>query len=233
MFFPTNCLQSWDPILFRHQLRGHVEHLFKCEICRISNGMTIVLVILSHKHRWFHGYSHKHSPNHRMFFSIFCNIGKSFLSFSHLIIHPIHDWSWFHRHFQFCFIVSNDELLRSYLFLRIDIRSPRSVTKCFFVPYGFRGSVEKNFLMTRSNFSYHSPRSFIRSPPSFVRLNLSFLPLRRPSTVVIPLWITCWREAFHELLMVMMIRSFEKICAFIKSPELSSFAIELRGSWLP
>ena len=41
--------------------------------------------------------------------------------------------------------------------------------------------------------------------------------LRRPSTVVITLWITCWREAFHELLMVMMIGGFEHICAFIRS----------------
>ena len=82
-----------------------------------------------------------------MFFSISCNIGNYFLSFSHLIIHPIHEWSWFYRQFQFCFIVSNDETLSSCPFLRIDItRSPRSVTKYFSVPYGLRGSVEKNFV---------------------------------------------------------------------------------------
>ena len=88
------------------------------------------------------------------------------------------------RQFQFCFIDSNDELLRSFLFLRIEIiKSPRSVTKCFFVPYGLRGSVEKNFLVIRSNFSCHSPRRFIKSPRSVVRLDLSFPLLRRPSTV--------------------------------------------------
>ena len=78
----------------------------------------IVLEILSHEYCWFHCYSHKHSPNNRMFFSISCNVGNSFLSFPHLIIHPIHEWSWFYRQFQFCFIVSNDELLRPCLFLK-------------------------------------------------------------------------------------------------------------------
>ena len=145
MILPTNCFQSWDLILFRHQSRRYVEH-FSCEYC------------------WFHCYSHKHSPNHRMFFFIW----KSFLSFSHLVIHPIHEWSWFYWQFQFCFIVSNDEILRSCHFLSIDIiRSPRSVTRCFLVPNGLRGSVVKSFLVreTRSNFSCRSPRSFIRSGP--------------------------------------------------------------------
>ena len=136
-------------------------------------------------------------------FSIFCNIGN-FLSFSHLITHPIHEWSWFYRQFQFCSIISHDEILRICHFLRTDIRSPWSITKCFSVPYGLRGSVEKNFLVIRSNFSYHSPRSFIRSLRSFVCLNLSFPLLRRPSTVIIQLWIICWREALHELLMEVM-----------------------------
>ena len=36
----------------------------------------IVLEILSHEYCWFHCYSHKHSPNHRMFFFIFCNVGN-------------------------------------------------------------------------------------------------------------------------------------------------------------
>ena len=182
----------------------------ECEICRVHNGLTTVQVILSNEYRWFHCYSHKHSPNQRMFFSISCNTGNYFLSFPHLIIHPIHEWSWFYRQFQFCFIVTNDEILRSCLFLRIDItRSSRSVTKYFFVPYGLRSSVEKDFLVTKSNFSYHSPRSSIRSHQSVVRRGLSFPLLRRPSTVVIQFWITCWRESFHELLMVIMIRGFK------------------------
>ena len=155
-----------------------------------------------------------------MLFSIFCNIRNSFLSFSHLIIHPIHEWSWFYIQFQFCCIVSNDELLRPCLFLRIDIRSPRSVTKCFLVHNGLRGSVVKSFLVreTRSNFSCHSPRSFIKSPRSLVCLKISFPLFRRPNTVVIPHWVACWREAFHELFMVVVIRSFQSVYADIRSP---------------
>ena len=191
------------------------------EICRVHNGVPIVLVILSHEYCWFLCYSHKHSPNHRMFFSIFCNIRNSFLSFSHLIIHPIHEWSWFYWQFQFCLIVSTDELLRPCLSLRIDIiRSPRSATRCFVVPYGLRGSVVKSFLVreTRSNFSCHSPRSFIRSLRSLACLNTSFPFLRRPSAVVIPLWVACWREASHKLLMVLVVGSFQSVYADIRSP---------------
>ena len=180
----------------------------------------LFLEILTNEYCWFHRYSHKHSPNNRMFFSISCNVWNSFLSFSHLIIHPIHEWSWFHWQFQFCFIVSNDELLRPCLFMRIDIRSPRSVTRCFLVHNGLRGSVVKKFLVreTRSNFSCRSPRSFIRSPRSLVCLNISFPLLRRPSTVIIPFWVTCWREALHKLFMVTVIRSFQSVYVNIKSP---------------
>ena len=52
---------------------------------------------------------------------------------------------------------------------------------------GLRGSVEKYFFVTRSNFSCQCPRSFIKSPRSVVRRSLSFPLLRRPSTVVIQL----------------------------------------------
>ena len=60
---------------------------------------------------------------HWKFFSVFFALDHS----------PMHEWSWFYRQFQFCFVDSNDELLRPCLFLRIDIKSPRSVTKNFFV----------------------------------------------------------------------------------------------------
>ena len=144
MFFPTNRFQIWDLILFRHQSRRYVEHLFKCEICCVHNGLTIVQVILHHEYCWFHCYSHEHSPNHRMFFSISWHVGNYFLSFPHLITHPIHEWSWFYWQFQFWFIVSHDEILRSCHFFRISIiRSRWSITKCFSVPYGLRGSVKE------------------------------------------------------------------------------------------
>ena len=94
-----------------------------------------------------------------MFFFISCNIGNSFLSFPHLIIHPIHGF---------------------WHFLKINIiRSLRSVTKCFFVPYGLRGSVEKNFLVTKSNFSCHSPRICVKSHQYVVRLGLIFSTLEK------------------------------------------------------
>ena len=152
-----------------------------------------------------------------MFFSFSCNVGNSFLSFSH----PIHEWSRFYRWFQFCCIASHDKILRICHFLRIDIiKSSWSITKCFSVPYGLRGSVEKNFFVIKSTLSYHShsPRSLIRSHWSIVSRSLNFPLLRRPSTVVMQFWIICWREALHELLMVVMIRSFDQICFFTKSP---------------
>ena len=141
VFLPTNRFQTWDLILFCHYFRRYVEHLVKCEICSIHNGILIVLEILTHECRWFHCDSHDHSPNHGMFLSVFCNIWIYFLSFSYLIIQPILEWSWFYRQFPFCFFVSHDGILRFCYFFRIDInRSPWSITKCFSVPYGLRGS---------------------------------------------------------------------------------------------
>ena len=87
--FPVNCLQSLDLILFGHQICRYVEHLFHCEIFSVLDGMLIVWVILSHEYCWFQSYRHEHSPYHRMFFVVFCNLHRrSFLSFPHLIIHP-------------------------------------------------------------------------------------------------------------------------------------------------
>ena len=59
MILPTNCFLSWE-ISFV-QTRWYVEHLFKCEICCVHNGLTIVQVILSHEYRWFHCCIHNHS----------------------------------------------------------------------------------------------------------------------------------------------------------------------------
>ena len=60
MILATNCFQFWDLILLRHQFRRYVEHLFECEICRVRNGVTIILEILSHEYCWFLFYSHEH-----------------------------------------------------------------------------------------------------------------------------------------------------------------------------
>ena len=85
---------------------------------------------------------------------------------------------------------------------------------------GLRGSIMLNFLVrdTKSNFSCRSPRSFIGSPRSLVHLSISFPLLRRPSTVIILLWVACWGEAFHELLMIIVVGSFHSVNADIRSP---------------
>ena len=45
-------------------------------------------VILLHEYRCSQCWRHEHSPDHRMFFAVFCSIHRrSFLSFPHLIIH--------------------------------------------------------------------------------------------------------------------------------------------------
>ena len=160
MILPTNRFQSSYLILFRHQFRRYVEHLFECETLRVHNGLTIVHVIRSHEYCWFHCYSHKHSPNHRMFASIFCNMWNSCVFFR--------TWS-FNRFTNDLDSTDNSSSVSSFPM------TPRSVTKCFLVHKGLRGSVVKSFLVreTKSNFSCHSPRSFIRSPRSLVCLNIS------------------------------------------------------------
>ena len=86
-------------------------HLFECEICCVREELTIVQVILSHEYYWFHCYSHEHSPNHRMFLSIFCNIRNPFVFFaldhspgSRMILIPLTSLILFHR-FQWQIVV--------------------------------------------------------------------------------------------------------------------------------
>ena len=63
-------------------VRSVVFLMFECEICCVHDGLTIVWVILSHEYRWFQCWRDAHSPYHRMFFAIFCNIHwRSFLPF--------------------------------------------------------------------------------------------------------------------------------------------------------
>ena len=50
-------------------------------------------------------------------------------------------------------------------------------------------SVEKNFFVIWLNFSYHSPRSYKKSPCSIVCRSLNSPLLRRPNTVIIQFWI--------------------------------------------
>ena len=187
LFFPTNRINIEDLILFAHQFCRYVEHFLQCEICGVRNGILIVLESLSHECRWIHRHGHKHSPNYRMFFSLACKVGHSFLSFSHLIIHSSHE---------FCCITSHDENFGMCHFLRVVVvKLPWSITKWFSVPDWLLGSVEKNFLMTRTNVLQHSPRSFVRLPWSIVRRTLRSPLLRRSNSVIIQFfWIFCWRE---------------------------------------
>ena len=85
---------------------------------------------------------------------------------------------------------------------------------------GLRGSIiefprERN----QVGFLMSLPRNYIGSSPSFVHLSVSFPLLRRPILVIIPLWVACWREAFHEFLMITVIGSFHSVSADIKSPK--------------
>ena len=66
--------------------------------------MHIVWVILHHEYRCLQCRRHKHSPYHRMVVAVFCRIFWGLvLPLSHLIIHPVQEWSGFQRHFWFCF----------------------------------------------------------------------------------------------------------------------------------
>ena len=91
-----------ESIVFTPQHRSHLVRTPFSQICRtfvsvwdllyswclsvrslaVRDGLTIVWVILSHEYRWFQCWRHAHSPYHRMFFAIFCNIHwRSFLPF--------------------------------------------------------------------------------------------------------------------------------------------------------
>ena len=217
--FQTNCFQSRDLILFRHEPCRYVEHFLQCEICCIHSGLTIVQVLLSHEYCWLHCDSYEHSPCHRMFLSIFCTIWNSLLSFSHLIIHPVHEWSWLHWHFYFCFIVSNDELLRPCSSLRIDIGSPRSVTRYYLIQkrisrfHHAEFPRERNLVWILVSF----PKRLHRVAPFY---HLS-------SFVIIPLWVACWERAFNRLFMI-LVRCGLLVAADNGVPVLSSLSLSFR-----
>ena len=197
-----------------------MSNICLCETCVVHNGVTSVLVILSQEYGWFHCYSHKHSQ-----------VTECFSPFSHLIITRFTNHLDSTDNSHFCFIVSNDEMLRPCNFWRIAIKSPRCVTRCFLVHNGLRSSVVKSFLVreTRSNFSCRPPRSFIRSPRSVVCLKIGFPLLRWQSTVVNTHWRACWREPFHKLFMVIVVGNFQPVFADITSPPSLLFL----SNWTP
>ena len=185
----------------------------------VCDGLTIVQVILSHEYCWLHCYSHEHSPNQRMFLSIFCNIWNSFLSFSHLIIHPIPndldsaDNSNSASSFQWRIVEAMLLLENRYRVALVCHEAlPHSQRIARFHHERFpreRNQVE--FLVSLS-------KKFHRVAPIARTSQYQFPLLRRPSTVVIPLWVACWREAFHELLLIIVIGSFHSVYAENGSP---------------
>ena len=144
----TNCFQSRDLILFRHQSCRYVEHLFRCEVFCIRDGMTIVQVILSNEYCRFQCYRHEHSPYQRMFFSVFCNIHRrSFWSFPHLIIHLFKNDPGPTDNSNSVSSFPNDKLLWPCSSLRDHNGLPRSVTRYYLVHSGLRCSIMLGLLM--------------------------------------------------------------------------------------
>ena len=137
-----------------------------------------------------------------MFLSIFCNIWKLFLSFSHLNIHPVHGMifnSIDNSHSASPFPMANRcglaSLWGSTLGLTELSRSITSFTTDCAVPSCWVSSWEKPGWDSR----VVHPRSCIGSPRSFAHLSISFPLLTRPSMVFIPLWVACWGRTFNGI----------------------------------
>ena len=167
-----------------------------------------------------------------MSFSIFCNVGTSFV-FSALDHSPDSRMILFLLTIPILLLVSNDDLLRPCLFLRIDIKSPRSVMKCFSVPYGLRSSVVKNFLVreTKSNYSCRS-KNFHQVAPIDRISQDQFSTLEKTKHGRHPtLSSLLWREALHKLFMVIVIESFQLVYSFFSPGLLKSKTIRTTASW--
>ena len=184
--------------LVRNQFRRYVERLFHCEIFCILDGMPIVWVILHHEYRWFQCWRHEHSPYQKiMFFAVFCNIHwRAFLPFSHLIIHPIQEWSGSYRQIWFCFVVPNDKLLCSSL--RANNGFHRSIVIFLLPKYDVLVFTRETWLK-RLCSSLRTNNGFHRS---IIHQFISFPLLRRPSFIIVPSWVACWVRVFNEWVVV-------------------------------
>ena len=155
-----------------------------------------------------------------MFFSISWNIRNSFLSFPHLIIHRFtNDLESTDYSFSFCFIVSNDKIVEAMLFFE---NQHRVSTMYHLIHQGLRGSIMMNFLVreTTLGFSCRSQKVTLGLP--IVRTFVSAFHMWRPNTVFGPLWVGCWRETFHQLLVVIVDECGLSVASDIGSPQLSS-----------
>ena len=195
----NNCFQSWHLILFRHQSCRNVEDVFRCDICCMHNGLTIVQVILSHECCWFHRYSQKHykSQNvllhllqHWKLFSVFFALDHS--PNSRMILILLTNLILLHR-FQWRIVEAILLLENRY---RVSLDCHEALPQSQRIARFHHDAILVR--ETKSNFSCRSPWSFIGSNRLLVHLSISFPLLRRPSTVIIPLWVACWRETFHD-----------------------------------
>ena len=121
---------------------------------------------------------------HKTFFVVLCIIHRrSFLSFPHLIIHPIQEWSGSWRHFQFCFVVSNDELLWHCSSSRADKGCHRSIMSFCFFQNNVLGLLMRE---TWLELVCSCPRGDNGCPRSIIHQFISFPLLRRQSFVIVP-----------------------------------------------
>ena len=150
------------------------------------------------------------------FSSFFCDTHRSScLSYPHFIIHPVQEWSGSHCQFWFCFVISNDELLWPCCSLRVHNGLLRFIMRFFLFHNNVLGLLMKE---TCLGLVCLSPRSYNGLHRSTTHPSVSFPLLRRPSSVIIPLWVACWEGAFHELLRIIVIGSFHSVYADFRSP---------------
>ena len=81
-------------------------------------------------------------------------------------------------------------------------------------------------------FACLSPRGDNGLPRSLTHWSVSFPLLRRPSLVVIPLWVACWERAFNRLFMISQMRSLGR-CRQRVAPVSPLSVLALQGFWFP
>ena len=192
---------------------------FKAEIRGIHDGILIIQAILSHECRRIHRRSHEHSLNYWLLFSRICNVRHSFLSFSHLIFYFIR---------KFCCVITHDENFGICHFLGVStIRLPWLRT--LRIAHLRR---ERVFMM-RVNLLHFIPRIFLRFLRAIVRRSPTFPLLRRPRTVIIQFWITCWWESIRLPWSIIYNNRFPRILISVPSLHRAWWSWRRHDRWHP
>ena len=134
-----------------------------------------------------------------MFFVISCNIHRRlFLSFPHLVNHPVQEWSGSQWRAWSCFVVSNNDLLWPCFSWRDHNGLPRFITKFFLDHNALLRSIVLGLLMKETwlGLVCFSPKSYNGLPRSIIHRFVSFPLLRRPSFVNVPPWVAWWVRVF-------------------------------------